>query len=586
MNNKLHSIITRQEYTRSYEIRYVAEIEHIGLGKFRVLKDIDSHILRNKINSQFRAWDDQWERQETKRIKDLKRTKNKAVANEETLEAQKALKDLDDILFHTLEIDDTVDWATLKDNSKFQEPNPKKYIDSELNNLVVPVEAIKPNKPNPNQFKPKLRLLDRVVSSKKKEKTESANKAFQEALANWQFECKKIDEKFHLETEWYNADIKAINEKYDKLEEKWKKSEEEFYIEQNEANIKVDKLKQTYLSKDEQAVLHYCEMVLNNSIYPEYFPKDFELEYNSESGIAVVEYILPTLDDIPTLKEVKYIATRDELVESHITESQKRKIYDEVIYKITLRTIHELFEADAVNALSAVVFNGWVNSINKATGKPVNNCIVSIKANKEEFEEIDLSQIDPKACFKNLKGVGSSKLNALVSIQPIIQIDKSDNRFTDSYDVATNVEGENLASMSWEDFEHLIRELFEKEFSGNGGEVKVTQASRDGGVDAIAFDPDPIRGGKIVIQAKRYTNTVGVSAVRDLYGTVLNEGATKGILVTTADYGPDAYTFAQNKPLTLMNGANLLYLLEKHGHKSRIDIKEAKKILNENNDQK
>lgn len=34
-----------------------------------------------------------------------------------------------------------------------------------------------------------------------------------------------------------------------------------------------------------------------------------------------------------------------------------------------------------------------------------------------------------------------------------------------------------------------------------------------------------------------------------------------------------------------MNGANLLYLLEKHGHKSRIDIKEAKKILKENNNE-
>jgi len=28
-----------------------------------------------------------------------------------------------------------------------------------------------------------------------------------------------------------------------------------------------------------------------------------------------------------------------------------------------------------------------------------------------------------------------------------------------------------------------------------------------------------------------------------------------------------------------MNGANLLYLLEKHGRKAKIDIKEAKKIL-------
>src|SRR5207248_6252118 len=114
----------------------------------------------------------------------------------------------------------------------------------------------------------------------------------------------------------------------------------------------------------------------------------------------------------------------------------------------------------------------------------------------------------------------------------------------------------------WEEFEHLIRELFEQEFATAGGEVRVTQASRDHGVDAIAFDPDPIRGGKIVIQAKRYTNTVDVSAVRDLYGTVLNEGANKGILVTTADYGPDAYQFAADKPLTLLNGANLLTCLQ------------------------
>jgi restriction system protein len=135
--------------------------------------------------------------------------------------------------------------------------------------------------------------------------------------------------------------------------------------------------------------------------------------------------------------------------------------------------------------------------------------------------------------------------------------------------------------MDWEDFEHLIRELFEQEFTQTGGEVKVTQASRDGGVDAVAFDPDPIRGGKIVIQAKRYTNTVGVSAVRDLYGTVMNEGATKGILVTTSEYGPDAYEFARGKPLTLLSGGNLLSLLEKHGHKAKIDLVDARRIMHE-----
>lgn len=54
----------------------------------------------------------------------------------------------------------------------------------------------------------------------------------------------------------------------------------------------------------------------------------------------------------------------------------------------------------------------------------------------------------------------------------------------------------NLAAIPWEDFEQLITELFQAEFSDSGGEVKVTQASRDGWVDAIAFDTDPIRGEK------------------------------------------------------------------------------------------
>jgi len=241
-----------------------------------------------------------------------------------------------------------------------------------------------------------------------------------------------------------------------------------------------------------------------------------------------------------------------------------------------------LNEADVTNALDSIVFNGWVDSIDKSTGQNTNSCIMSLQASKEEFLAINLEKVNPKACFRQLKGVGSSKLHGLAPVAPIISIDKEDRRFVSAYDVVDGVdESDNLAAMDWQDFENLIREIFEKEFVSVGGEVKITQASRDGGVDAIAFDPDPIRGGKIVIQAKRYTNVVGVSAVRDLWGTTMNEGAIKGILVTTADYGPDAYKFAKGKPLTLLNGGNLLHLLEKHGHKAKIDLKEAKKLFAE-----
>ena len=292
----------------------------------------------------------------------------------------------------------------------------------------------------------------------------------------------------------------------------------------------------------------------------------------------VVDYQLPALRDIPTVREVSYVQSRGEFVEKHISEAQRNQIFNNVQYQIALRTIHELFEADEAQALATVVFNGYVRSIDPATGQEINPCILSLQAGKEEFERINLAQVNPKMCFRNLRGVGSAKLQSMTPIAPILKIEREDARFVASYGVADTLdEGYNLAAMDWEDFEHLIREVFEREFSSGGGEVKVTRASRDGGIDAVVFDPDPIRGGKIVIQAKRYTGTVGVGHVRDLYGTVVNEGANKGIIVTTAHYGPDAYEFAKGKPLTLLDGNNLLHLLEKHGHKARMDLEEAKK---------
>jgi restriction system protein len=382
--------------------------------------------------------------------------------------------------------------------------------------------------------------------------------------------------------EWYKAcnRIKAEKSRRQKghavVLEKWNASRIEY--ETNE----IVRLRADYKSLLPNVVVDYCKQLLSLSDFPDNLRGKLNLEYISETKILIVDYSLPAPDDLPRVKEVKYIKSRNNAVGVYLSESEFNQIYDDVLYQICLRTLYELFETDDANALSAVVFNGWVESVDKATGKDAKGCVMSVHAKKEEFQKINLVRVDPKACFKTLKGIGSSTLHSLTPIAPVLKINREDKRFVASHEVVGQLdERTNLAAMDWEDFEHLIRELFEKEFSKSGSEVKVTQASRDGGVDAVVFDPDPIHGGKTVIQAKRYTNTVGVAAVRELYGTALNEGAMKGILVTTADYGPDAYEFAAGKPLVLLNGANLLHLLEKHGHKAKIDLMEAKRILGE-----
>lgn len=519
------------------------EMSHEGLNEHRIIHAPTEYILDNKISLQKSKWMDRWSEISSK-------VANLDEANRKTEEAVNALKAIENLLTDSLTTDSKIDWEKLKKKTPFPEPLPQKpYIQGKKNYPQKPIKE-----------EPIFSFVENMFKVKKEHKIKEYEQRYANLLTKWEKEKAKIDEHNQQIDLTYQNQLEI----WEKATQKWQEQKRIYLRRQKEFNNKIEEKKLKYQSNDPEAIYEFAEMILSNSKYPESFPNSFEIDYNPENKMLIIEYQLPSQKEIPKVKEVKYITARQELKEVFIPENQLNKIYDETIYKIALRSIHELFESDIADAINCISFNGWVESINKATGKQENNCILSIQAKKDEFSNLDLAKVDPKTCFKTLKGVASSKLSTLTPVQPILQINREDKRFVDSYQVEDKLDNStNLAAMDWEDFEQLIRELFEKEFKANGGEVKITQASRDGGVDAVAFDPDPIRGGKIVIQAKRYTNTVGVSAVRDLFGTVLNEGAIKGILVTTSDYGSDSYTFAKGKPLTLLNGSNLLHLLER-----------------------
>lgn len=569
-------------YTARGLARYELEMWHDGLKKHRVIRGDDDDIVRRKAQLQAIEWADAWAITETKardRAQKLAgkqhQEERKLLASERSDEAQQELDDLSTTLKHTLSVNDAIDWEALKDRTAYAEPKPRQPQPPAQPALILPDEPY----PSDSKYQPTLGFLDKLLPSRRQRLQSEMNERYALDHEYWEKSVQRAKQTHASATRVWQAEAAKQLETFKAAEAAWRQQEAEYLAKQAEANASVDKKRQAYEAREAEAIVEYCDLVLSASRYPDYFPQEFDLDYNAETQTLVVDYMLPAPDDLPKLRSVKYVASRDELEEQYISDSQAARLYDEVLYQVVLRTVHELFEADTTNALNAVVFNGIVTSVDRSTGKSVTACVLSLRADKVEFLAINLALVDPKACFKSLKGVGSSKLHGLAPVPPIMQLRREDGRFVSAYEVANTLDASvNLAAMDWEDFEHLIREVFEKEFSSTGGEVRVTQASRDGGVDAVAFDPDPIRGGKIVIQAKRYTNTVGVGAVRDLYGTVLNEGATKGVLVTTSDYGPDSYAFANGKPLVLLSGANLLHMLEKHGHKARIDINEAKKL--------
>jgi restriction system protein len=565
------------KYSARGNASYSIEVFHRGLHKHRLVHGPDERVIEAKLRLQAAEWDGQWAKRVAADQRISMTYRAKETAAERTAEAQRVLQSLREVLVSSLAESKAVDWNALKDSSPFPQP-----ALSAPKLPPAPEPAGVPEVPwrKAPKYLPALGFLDNLIRSRRIEKERQKAVEYEADFRAWEAERDRIQSENAANLEAHQRRLAELAASHAEAVNAWEAERAAFKVQQAEQHQAMDAFRSRYESKDPEAIIEYCDLVLANSEYHDCLPKEFELDFNLETGVFVVNYRLPAPEDIPTLSEVTYIQSSDSFTEKHLSEANAAKLYDELIYQIALRTLNELLEADQVSVLASIVFNGFVTAVDRGTGNEATACIISIQATKEALRAINLSKVDPKACFRQLKGVGSSKLHSITPVAPILNLRKDDERFIPAHAVADRLnEGFNLAAMDWEDFEHLIREIFEKEFTSSGGEVRVTQASRDGGVDAVAFDPDPIRGGKIVIQAKRYAYTVGVSAVRDLYGTLMNEGATKGILVTTSDYGPDAYEFANGKPITLLNGANLLHLLEKHGTKAHINLVEARQVV-------
>jgi len=566
------------------------EVHHSGLNLTKIVRGHTEYEVEKKAEALYQQWEERWQKKLAIEERKTNKENMKAAAEAWTIEAENEIENLEHLLHNALRLNYSFKWENYKDYSKFNEETPPKLalkpLPSKPQNYFVDFIG----EPDKKNYEPKFNLIEKLFKNLQEKKINQCKLKYEDDLKDYYRGCKNYEEdlkKWEIEKEKVIKANQHIEQNFANLIKVLEETKTEFYENQKKQHEHIEQLKKEYFNKSENATIWYFSEVLSLSKYPDYFPSDYEVFYNSNTGMLLVDYKLPIPEDIPNIKGFKFILSKNIIEELYLSAKEIEQLYDTVIYQIILRTLYEIYMSDKAEAINSVVLNGNIEKIDKATGKNVQATILSIQASRKEFLDINFEFIDPRECFKKLKGIGSAKLHTLTPVLPLIQINKEDKRFIESRSVISSIDDTiNLAAMDWDAFEHLVREILEKEFVVSGGEVKVTQASRDGGVDAIAFDPDPLRGGKIVIQAKRYTNTVDVSAVRDLYGTLISEGASRGILVTTSDYGADSYEFAKNKPIQLLNGGHLLHLLEKHGHKAKIDLFEAKKILSQQKEKK
>jgi restriction system protein len=480
-----------------------------------------------------------------------------ATASTEALDTE--LETLSSLLAQTLTVDDAIDFDDLRDHSPVPE--------FDAQGLDIPGPP--PSRENPAfQPPPEPTGIQRLIPGwrKKYEPLVAAAKAEHEAAKA------KAAKDHALALERYGERERRRQEELEARADAYEASIIQLDQERTAQHATIDQFEAEFGAGDPEAMTRYFSLVLERSPYPPAMQLSYRLAYVPESHQLVVEKELPGFEVIPDAREYRYMKAKDAIVAAPRPITERRKIYASVVGQIVLRTIHELFEADTPQHLETIVINGFVDTVDPRTGQGVRPCLVSLRTGRDQFARLDLARVDPLACLKALNAGVSKSPAELVPIRPVLDFNMVDPRFVEETDVLSSLEARpNLMELSPSEFESLITNLFEK----MGLETRLTQASRDGGVDCVAYDPRPIFGGKVVIQAKRYKNTVGVSAVRDLFGTMQNEGASKGILVTTSGYGTASFEFAEGKPLELLSGSNLLYLLKEHVElEARIEVPE------------
>jgi restriction system protein len=115
---------------------------------------------------------------------------------------------------------------------------------------------------------------------------------------------------------------------------------------------------------------------------------------------------------------------------------------------------------------------------------------------------------------------------------------------------------EKLRETPWKDFEYLVAEAFRRQ--GYQVDYSLGQ-SADGGVD-LTLRKD---GHISLVQCKSWkVFSVGAPVIREMFGLMTAEQADEAIIVITGKFTREAQAFAAGKPIRLIDGPELLALVQ------------------------
>ncbi|PWY28866.1 restriction endonuclease [Vibrio vulnificus] len=136
------------------------------------------------------------------------------------------------------------------------------------------------------------------------------------------------------------------------------------------------------------------------------------------------------------------------------------------------------------------------------------------------------------------------------------QLSRQRQYSTTTNEIASQGTTAALNNLSWLEFESYIGEFFKQQ----GYDVKQAFSQKpDGGVD-IWMRKD---GQLTLVQCKHWkARKVGIQILREMYAVMIEHNASKMIIVTSGDFTSEAIKYALDKRLWLINGGELVHMIE------------------------
>jgi len=184
----------------------------------------------------------------------------------------------------------------------------------------------------------------------------------------------------------------------------------------------VDSLKAAFEARDPRAVVRYFSLVLDRSSQGADFPNATRMAYLPESKEVVVESLLPPVAVVPTVTTFTYVRASDTITPTPRPATQRKSLYAGAVAQIALRTIYQLFDADGPGHLETVVFSGYVDTVDPATGLALRPCLISVRAARAAFGASDLAHGDAVGCLHHLGARVSKSPAELSPVRPLLRL--------------------------------------------------------------------------------------------------------------------------------------------------------------------